>query len=602
MKKIVSILLAAALCAPMLTAFADGTHPGGSGHSSGTRVYAPSDASKNAGGYIDIDSSASYANAVGRLYDFGVMRGYDDGTFRPDRVVTRAEAAALMCAAMNIHAEDIPDDIGDDTIILWNDGNVYSDIIDDYEKPSFSDVDKSHWAYKFIIYAAQMHPITIQGYGDGTFHPDETVTYAEFVKMCVCLLGYDIYAAHKGYPEGYIEEAENLGLTEGLGARKNDGGITRADAAVILANTLEAPIVGVGEWYVNPLTDSGFYMPMQMNGTGEDFKNLLMIYFGIYRVTASVSDPNATPVPEEIDPEAYETAFADLTELNILDDDFDPDAEITKGEFTKYARRLMYPSDVKVQSPYRELFTDVPDDRNDIHLMLVRGYIDPDTAVLFGINDKITYTAAAEALVHMVYGYGSDSLYETYMDVAVKNGIAQRLRNPNKTLTGSELAVMLYNCLDKTIETVNGDNKKVTAEGNTLRNMLLGGGGVNRIEDKGEKIFDFKNVEVGVKEGLSYEGIPKPMTKIGRVTFKENQDVIISLDDSSPAYINYFVRMELERPNGTFTDERVNPYAPGDMFVTRCFIAGEYDVYLGTTSAPVTVSGSIYVRDTVWEE
>lgn len=266
MRKIISLLLAAAMCM-------------------GTIAFASE--------YSDVDDNALYANAVDRLYDFGVMRGYEDGTFRPDRVVTRAEAAALMCAARNIHAEDIPDDIGDETIILWNDGSVYDEVSDGYEKPLFSDVDKSHWAYKFICYAAKMHPTPVQGYDDGTFRPGETVTSAEFVKMCVCLIGYgDIAENNGGYPNGYITQAATLGLTEGIGEIAYNQGITRGDAAVILANTLEAPILAIGDVHMD---ENGVVSltPKMMDGTGEDYKNLLMMYFDIYKVTASVVDSDA---------------------------------------------------------------------------------------------------------------------------------------------------------------------------------------------------------------------------------------------------------------------------------------------------------------------
>lgn len=569
MKKIISIILAAAMCVGSITAFA-------SEH------------------YNDVHNNSPYANAIERLYDFGVMRGYEDGTFRPDRVVTRAEAAALMCAARNIHAEDIPDDIGNDTIILWNTGEVYTPPYETDKSDGFSDVDKNHWAYRFISYAAKTHPATIKGYGDGTFHPDDTVTYAEFVKMCVCLIGYDTFAAQMGYPHGYLSQAATLGLTDGLSARKNTDGITRADAAVILANTLEAPVMGMGEWQTNYLNGSGSYAPQVKDGTGEDYQNLLSIYFDIYKVTASVADPNATLEPVEDNTEIYEKAVADLTELKVLDKDFDPDAEITKGDFAKYARRLMYPSEADFQTQYDGRLTDVSKDRKDICLMLCRGYMSTKSGTEFGINDKITYKAAVKVLVKMVYGMGAESRYATYMDVAAKNGIAAKVKNSGKSLTGEELAIMLYNCLDKTIETVGGDNKMETAEDNTLRNKLLGGGGINKIADKGKKILDFTDVKIPIK-GMDSAGA-SVMQKIGKVTVKENQDVIISLDDSSPAYVNYFVRVE--RTDGGLSEEFVDPSVPGDMLAMWCADAGEYDVYLGTTSAPVTVSGAIYVRET----
>ena len=45
----------------------------------------------------------------------------------------------------------------------------------------FSDFNSSHWAYEYVL--ALVNDGTINGYADGTFRPEGTVTRAEFVKM-----------------------------------------------------------------------------------------------------------------------------------------------------------------------------------------------------------------------------------------------------------------------------------------------------------------------------------------------------------------------------------------------------------------------------------
>ena len=46
--------------------------------------------------YPDVPADAWYAKAVEFVSDLGLMRGYEDGTFRPNDRLTRAEAAIIL--------------------------------------------------------------------------------------------------------------------------------------------------------------------------------------------------------------------------------------------------------------------------------------------------------------------------------------------------------------------------------------------------------------------------------------------------------------------------------------------------------------------------
>ena len=54
-----------------------------------------------AANYPDVDSSASYKQAVDELSALNVINGYEDGTFQPDGNVTYEQVAKMIVCAMN---------------------------------------------------------------------------------------------------------------------------------------------------------------------------------------------------------------------------------------------------------------------------------------------------------------------------------------------------------------------------------------------------------------------------------------------------------------------------------------------------------------------
>ena len=55
--------------------------------------------------FTDVADTASYAQAVDTLAALGVISGYEDGSFKPDNNITRAEVATMMVAALNRSAD-----------------------------------------------------------------------------------------------------------------------------------------------------------------------------------------------------------------------------------------------------------------------------------------------------------------------------------------------------------------------------------------------------------------------------------------------------------------------------------------------------------------
>ena len=167
-------------------------------------------------------SFAESESAV-ELKKYGVMNGDPNGDMRINDDITRAEAVCMVFRMLGIDAnrlEDVP--------------------------VEFTDIE-NHWAAKEVTYAKKSGLIA---YETGTaFNPDEKVTTQEFIKMVLTVLGYNVQAdSMGGYPNGYIQVASMRGVTKDVTTKMQDY-ITRADAALILCNAFDIPlmkIVGFG--------------------------------------------------------------------------------------------------------------------------------------------------------------------------------------------------------------------------------------------------------------------------------------------------------------------------------------------------------------------
>lgn len=155
-----------------------------------------------------------YQEAIGLLTHLGIFTGDENGNMNPDSNVTRAEIAAIILREMNVQ------------------------VISPYNN-SFNDVDSSHWAAD-IIQTAYDNGI-INGYEDGSFRPDDGVTYEQAVKMVMCAVNYDAYAQRMGgYPKGYLDIARDLDVMDHITGTMGEP-ITRGNVAKLVYNSLTAP-------------------------------------------------------------------------------------------------------------------------------------------------------------------------------------------------------------------------------------------------------------------------------------------------------------------------------------------------------------------------
>ena len=90
------------------------------------------------------------------MTSIGILKGYQDGTFLPNRSITRAEMAAIAARFAHLMGTNVT------------------------TESTFTDID-GHWAKEDIEFAASVG--WVRGYPDGTYRPQDNITRAEFMTL-----------------------------------------------------------------------------------------------------------------------------------------------------------------------------------------------------------------------------------------------------------------------------------------------------------------------------------------------------------------------------------------------------------------------------------
>lgn len=197
----------------------------------GLTVTVKGDLNQKATGETDEDGKLTVPE-VAELETHGAyVVGYTDGTFGPDRDMTRSEAATIFARLLAQHNGEritIP------------------------TKTTFPDVPVNAWYAGYVSYLAR-YGIAV-GYTDGLFHGDEPITRAEFTAMAVRFFDaygdgdpaimenyggfWDVSPGH--WAAGYIEDAARYGWVVGYGdgTFQADDEITRAEVVTIVNRLL----------------------------------------------------------------------------------------------------------------------------------------------------------------------------------------------------------------------------------------------------------------------------------------------------------------------------------------------------------------------------
>ncbi|MEG2669426.1 MAG: S-layer homology domain-containing protein, partial [Oscillospiraceae bacterium] len=141
----------------------------------------------------------------------GIIKGDDDGNFKLEEKVTRAEFATIVIRLMDL-------------------GNITGN-----RDTKFTDVKKEDWFSGDVATVTEMG--IMNGISETEFAPNDTVTCEEVMKTMVVILGYGYIANEKGgYPNGHNTVARSLKLYDNLNIGEN---FTRGDLVTVIYNSLD---------------------------------------------------------------------------------------------------------------------------------------------------------------------------------------------------------------------------------------------------------------------------------------------------------------------------------------------------------------------------
>ena len=131
------------------------------------------------------------------------------------------------------------------------------------EMGDFSDISSSTWCYKYVLELSDAD--VIDGYSDGTFKPDNQVTYGAALKLIMLAAGYTEQApVNSNVFSGYLARAQADGLVSG--SVDLDAPITRLAVSQIAAKAMGLSINNLSS--VRPFTDTSDPYVQALNAAG----------------------------------------------------------------------------------------------------------------------------------------------------------------------------------------------------------------------------------------------------------------------------------------------------------------------------------------------
>jgi len=149
--------------------------------------------------FSDLTTNHTNYDAIQYLYTEGVLQGYEDGTFKPDQNINRAEFLKVLIEGRGITPSD--------------------DIYDS----CFPDIN-GQWFAKYVCYAKERG--WVEGYEDGTFGPTKNVNRVESIKMAIEIFDFTplpevvdsrpyVDVDIEAWYTRYVQAAKNHNLIEG---------------------------------------------------------------------------------------------------------------------------------------------------------------------------------------------------------------------------------------------------------------------------------------------------------------------------------------------------------------------------------------------------
>lgn len=397
--------------------------------------------------YTDVTESSAYYEAVESLSKLGIVTGYEDGTYKPEETVTRAEMAALIARIQG-----------------------YEETAKANANTVFTDVPSTYWASGYVAQANGQG--IINGYGDGTFGPDDAVKYEEAVKMIMATLGYTPYAMNNGgYPTGYLAAAQFYGVTKGVSNAVTGTGANRGTIAQLLANAIDTPIMGQSKWSTDGSVEYTIYDGKDNNS----YKTLMSENLDVVKLKGVIKESSVASLKGDKEINNDEAAKVKVTvtgnyDTNNKDFQFDKD-----GDYTGEDTFLVAESDAEDYLGMAVILYVRENDDNEYEVISI--------AADGTKNDIVTFTLDQFDVVEESTSGSTTTTYIKYFKNSTDSSSIKKQLASNYAIT--------LNGASKDIDDIFGAGMVVEPNGKSMK-----GGLVTLIDNDGKTGYDVVMVEV----------------------------------------------------------------------------------------------------------
>lgn len=419
--------------------------------------------------YTDVTESSAYYEAVESLSKLGIVTGYEDGTYKPEETVTRAEMAALIARIQG-----------------------YEETAKANANTVFTDVPSTYWASGYVAQANGQG--IINGYGDGTFGPDDAVKYEEAVKMIMATLGYTPYAMNNGgYPTGYLAAAQFYGVTKSVSNAVTGTGANRGTIAQLLANAIDTPIMGQSKWSTDGSVEYTIYDGKDNNS----YKTLMSENLDVVKLKGVIKESsvaNLKGTKEINNDEAAKIKVAVTGNYDTNNKDFQFDSD---GDYTGEDTFLVAESDAEDYLGMAVILYVRENDDNEYEVISI--------AADGTKNDIVTFTLDQFDVVEDSTSGSTTTTYIKYFKNTTDSSSIKKQLASNYDITLNGVAA--------DIDDIFGDSAVVATAGKSQK-----GGLVTLIDNDGKTGYDVVMVEVAATAVVDEIGDET-------VSFKESTDI-----------------------------------------------------------------------------
>lgn len=154
--------------------------------------------------YSDVKGAGKYDEAIDFITQEKVVSGYEDGTYKPDKFLNRAEFAKILSNAFTTGNDDT------------------------YSRNCFKDIPANAWYSKYVCFLKANQ--WVKGYDDGTFRPDQEITMTEALKIMLSIFNINYDKNTDPWYRGLVDVASKWNLIS-LDFTSFDQHVTRGQMA-----------------------------------------------------------------------------------------------------------------------------------------------------------------------------------------------------------------------------------------------------------------------------------------------------------------------------------------------------------------------------------